>query len=552
MTCHRMVAGAVFLAVTAVAAAQSPGNMGRSYMTDPARWSRLQLQVEWLLALPTVGNRDALLQVQTVDDQIFVQTRSGLLIAIDARNGRIQWQKQLGTGGYSVMYPVAVNDNFVFATHVTRLYAFDRRTGVAEFEFDLESSPSGGLAADNQAVYCVLGMRSGNNAVHRVVAYNLIPPLPIAGKQRTGPVDPERPWLTDTSPQPVDELLRRYQPGRTYDSTGELEVFRPKPPPAPEAAGGYTGSRTPSLSTLPRITPPYTLTNENYTPSLNVLPSVNPPYRLRSEAGKYIQPSPSIGTIPPSVAAALALTDLRPKPVRPTVRWEFGTPGRMEHPPYLATRRVWVFMYPQSAYALNKIDKTIEIAHTFPDAVSAPPAQGGTTLYVPTLNMLWAIDGDRGGRKSGVETLWQAPVGGRNNHQPLVTDKYIFVSGDETGIVCLNRQTGERIWQTASPAIDQVIAVNEEFAYARDREGRFHVFDVARPTDPQRRTSLPLATVEARDFDATIVNTVTDRVYLATHSGLIICLRHAAAKYATPRRITPVDKPAKEPAKEPN
>jgi outer membrane protein assembly factor BamB len=540
-TAHMLAFGAGIVIMVSLAAGihGQSGRLGSLGLPSVSALDRLNLRTEWSLQLPMEINRDAIMQAQTIDEQLFVQTRTGLFFAIDSRTGQIQWQKQLGNGGYSVMHPAAANQRLVFVTHVTKLYAFHRYTGNVEFEIDLGSGPTAGLAADDTGVYCVLGMRSGNSAAHRITVYNLLNPIPVPSQQRVGPIDPQRPWIKDAYGSPVDEVMKRYAPGTHPAHGGEqIPAIRPYSHSNAEPTGGYTGSRTPSLSPLPRITPPYTLTNENYTPSLNALPSLRQPYHLRTESSKYIQSTPSIGTIPPSVAAALALTDLRPKPIQPPIRWEYGLGGRIEYPPLLTQRRVWVFLSPQHAYAFNKKDRTLELTDRLVDNITAAPVLAEDTIYIPTANALLAVNGQLGGTDSGLELLWRTPIPGRNNHSPFVTSKYVFASGDETGVICLDRRSGQVLWQSDKD-IDTVFAANEEFVYTRDRAGNLLVFEAGRPTDPFRQRSLPLAELEVRDYNLVITNTVSDRIYLATKGGTIICMRDKAPKYATPVRIWP-------------
>lgn len=547
-TAHILAFGAGIVTMVSLATGihGQSGRLGPLGLPSVSALDRLNLRAEWSLQLPMEINRDAIMQAQTIDEQLFVQTRTGLFFAIDSRTGQIQWQKQLGNGGYSVMHPAAANERLVFVTFVTKLYAFHRYTGNVEFEIDLGSGPTAGLAADDTGVYCVLGMRTGNSAAHRITVYNLLNPIPVPSQQRVGPIDPQRPWIKDAYGSPVDEVMKRYAPGTRPANGGEpIPVIRPYSLSNTEPTGGYTGSRTPSLSPLPRITPPYTLTNENYTPSLNALPSLRQPYQLRTESSKYIQSTPSIGTIPPSVAAALALTDLRPKPIQPSIRWEYGLRGRIEYPPLLTQRRVWVFLSPQYAYAFNKKDRTLELTDRLVDNITAAPVQAENTIYIPTANALLAVNGELGGTDSGLELLWRTPIPGRNNHSPFITNKYVYVSGDETGVICLDRRTGQVLWQSDKD-VDTVFAANEEFVYTRDRVGNLLVFDAGRPTDPFRRRSLPLAELEAGDYNLVITNTVSDRVYLATKGGTILCMRDKAPKYAAPVRVwpTPLIKPA--------
>src|SRR3954467_1413156 len=123
-------AAGLLLRLGAFTPGQSPAPSSRAVPPDATALARLNLRTEWSQYLPLGGGRDSIQLVQTIDDQLFVQSRTGQLIAVDARTGRIQWQATLGNGGYTNVYPVAANARFVFAANVTRVYAFYRDTGV--------------------------------------------------------------------------------------------------------------------------------------------------------------------------------------------------------------------------------------------------------------------------------------------------------------------------------------------------------------------------------------------------------------------------------------
>lgn len=152
----------LLLVATGLVPAQPTGVYSKAVPPDKAALDRLNLRTEWTAVVPVEGNRDTLTQVQTIDDQVFVQTRAGLLVAINALTGRVQWAARLGNGGPGVSYPVAANAKFVFCAHVTKLYAFYRYTGAMEFVAELGTPPTVGLAADTESVFCVLGIRPGN------------------------------------------------------------------------------------------------------------------------------------------------------------------------------------------------------------------------------------------------------------------------------------------------------------------------------------------------------------------------------------------------------
>lgn len=562
---HRTAAAAaLFLAAALPAPAQVSNVYSKAVPPDARALERLNLKLEWTANIPVEGRRDSLTQIQTIDGpdgaQIFVQTRTGLLIAGDAATGQLQWFAQLGNGEFANTYSVAANSEYVYAAHVTKLHAFHRYTGVVEFVAELDSPPTAGLAADETGIYCVLGMRTRGAGAHRIAVFN--PPRPIAITDAARPPgDPTKPPVKDPREvNPVDNLMNRYSP-QGAGRGSQPDVFGPARVPrniqAPIA--GQTSSRTASLSALPRVTPPYTLENEIATPAIGLLPSLRQPYRLRNDHQKDIQQTPSIGVIPPSVAAALALTDLRPRNVQPQMRWEYGLTSRILYPLFLTPTRVWALTDAQVVTALNKIDKKVEALEQLTDPISAPPARAGMTAYIPLgSGYVVAVEGNAGSISGGLVASWRTGVGGIANRTPFVTEKHVFAHGDGSGVVCLDRATGAIVWRTDSAA-DRVIASTEVpeakpdpkappralappthgFVYVRDRQGRLMVFDAARATDPANKRSAPLGSIDLAEFNVHITNTVTDRIYLAADNGLIVCLRDMSPKFARPVRIAP-------------
>jgi outer membrane protein assembly factor BamB len=188
---------------------------------------------------------------------------------------------------------------------------------------------------------------------------------------------------------------------------------------------------------------------------------------------------------------------------------------------------------------LNKIDKKLEVLQKLADPISAAPARAGMFTYLPLASgYLVAIEGTTGSVGGGANVLWRMPVGGIANRTPFVTENYVYTSGDHSGVVCLDRTHGNQVWRSDDSA-DRLIAANHEFVYLRDRQGRFLVYDAKRPTNPATKLSTPLAGLDLAQFNLHVVNTASDRIYLAADNGLIVCLRDANAKYNRPVRICP-------------
>jgi len=523
------------LTLATFAGAQSPRTYSRALPPDASTLSRLNLRTEWSIYLPVDGSRDAIQLIQTFDDQLFVQTRNGLLMVIDARTGQLQWSAALGDGSQSNQHPVAVNQDFVFVMNVTRLYAFYRYRGVTEFVVDLGSVPTAGLAADDTAIYTLLTARPGTAGVQRIVAFDLPRPINV--------VDPTKPnsQLGKAPTNPAEEIARRYPTsGANRTLTSDNFERRRGGGNFDAPTGGMSGSKTPSLAVVPRLSPPYTMEGGPFSPSVAVVPSLRQPYHLRDDSSQNLQKTPSLGTIPPSVAAALALADLRPRGITPPLRWEYGLTTRALFTPTQTPSRIWVATDDKIYLGLSKLTKQTEALGASSDRLAASPAQVGTIAYVPLLDgTVLAVDLELGNIQSGLVAIWRVNLGGLLNRHPLATKDAVFLSGDNSGVTRVNRANGQVIWRT-EPAADRIIGVNQDFVYVRDRQGRLLIYDAVRATDPTTQRAIPLTSLNLAEFNIPVVNTVSDRVYLAADNGLIVCVRDASPKYATPVRMVPI------------
>ena len=69
------------------------GTAARAATPDAAALDRLGLKADWSTFVPVQNKQDGIARVQPADaGQIFVQTKGGLLVALDAGTGREQWK----------------------------------------------------------------------------------------------------------------------------------------------------------------------------------------------------------------------------------------------------------------------------------------------------------------------------------------------------------------------------------------------------------------------------------------------------------------------------
>ncbi len=165
MTRPLAAALAATLAFAAGAAAQ-PSERLYSTPNVPPREAldRLNLRVAWSSFVPVDGRRDGLYTVQIAPNaakntyEIFIQTRSGLLTALDAENGQALWATRLGAA-YRGAQSVAWNSESVFVINNVELFAVDRATGRLQWKTVLSSGTTGPPAADEERLYLPLSAR---------------------------------------------------------------------------------------------------------------------------------------------------------------------------------------------------------------------------------------------------------------------------------------------------------------------------------------------------------------------------------------------------------
>jgi hypothetical protein len=517
----------------------------------------LRLKTEWTMNLPIEGRSDTISHVQVVDGgQIFVQTRSGTLLSVDAQTGQRQWSIRF-PGRSSTSYPVAVNSRFVFIVNLSRLYCFHRRTGILEFSFEpivrvmepLAGLTSGPVCSETH-VYVVIGYQE-------VLSYKLpasiTQPDPATTKNLQGIGNFVK------VKNPADMIAARY-PGTP------LTVAQTDPPTRSRGLNrpdfsGMTHQRSPSIAVLPSVTPPYELKDRNgqliqRTDSLTPLNTMRYPYQLKDGEGRYIVKTPSVTVIPPSVARAFELNDIRPKQLAPTKEWSYQATSRIAFEPVLAGPRMWLTFQTSRALAFDRVDMTTQLRTVLTDGrLSAAPAAGmvadGSAGFLALADgSAVAIDLAFGGfhNQGALKQLWRANVGGPMNRHPVVTPTSLFVGGTASGISRIDRKDGTHNYRTTAED-DFLLSVTDESLYTRTRNGLLRVYDLQSPTEPGTHFAAPLGEIALPGFDIPVTNPVNDRIILASDNGLLVCLRDSSAKYAAIKPTLPPPAPAPAPVK---
>lgn len=173
----------------------------------------------------------------------------------------------------------------------------------------------------------------------------------------------------------------------------------------------------------------------------------------------------------------------------------------------------------------------------------APTAWLADTVYTVRTDNSLTAEAVEGGF-----LLWRFALPGRVLRRQYVTTRNVFVAPEGAGLHRIDRVSGMLEW--SNPEATRFLAANPKFVYATDRTGRLLVLDYARGTR--------LSDFDTRDFVVPLGNEVSDRIYLAAHNGLLVCLhdrdyptplRNQAweAPVPAPRKTEPGEKPEEKP-----
>lgn len=193
----------------------------------------------------------------------------------------------------------------------------------------------------------------------------------------------------------------------------------------------------------------------------------------------------------------------------------------------------------KSLYSLTALDRKLQFQFETDEEVSAPLGVSGRTIFLASEDFsLFAID-----RITGT-VRWRFVTGLPIRQQPRVIGDDVFVLPTRGGMYSLDRVTGRRQWW--QPQITEFIGATRSLIFGSDRLNNLVVMS--------RVDGAIIGAVPLRDFTVRYANELSDRLYLASSRGLVICLRERGQEFPTYHRyperqpilpeFTPEDDPA--------
>jgi outer membrane protein assembly factor BamB len=216
----------------------------------------------------------------------------------------------------------------------------------------------------------------------------------------------------------------------------------------------------------------------------------------------------------------------------PKLAWRIGTAGEVRTRPLLADRIACSGSTDGKVY----VTMTHEATTLYRVVTSGPigrelGSHGTRTLLIPSADQnLYAVD------LLTSKMSWIFASGAPISQGPIVAQDEIFVINDAGGLSVIDPKTGSPRW-TTSTASGELLGASPTKVYLRSQDNDLLV--VARDSGKlllDAAATYSRAGLNLREFSLSFPERYDDRLYLATPSGVLLCLREIGQTSPAPLR----------------
>lgn len=199
-----------------------------------------------------------------------------------------------------------------------------------------------------------------------------------------------------------------------------------------------------------------------------------------------------------------------------TLNWRYQTGARVTTPPISNGTVVNFASRNGSLYSVSADKRELLFQFETNAPVSAPLVRVGGFLYVASEDFnLYCIDANSG------QVRWEFTAGLPIRQAPRVIGDHVFLAPSSGGLFCLTKASGRQLWW--DPKLTQFLAASTSNVYASDELG--NVVVLSRPN------GAVLGAIPLRSFSVRLSNDRTDRLFLSTRSGMVVCLRERGREF---------------------
>jgi outer membrane protein assembly factor BamB len=149
-----------------------------------------------------------------------------------------------------------------------------------------------------------------------------------------------------------------------------------------------------------------------------------------------------------------------------------------------------------------------KLAYRLPNPDPKVRGDAGIIFATSINGYVYAVSERRG------DMLWKFPTSGPVYQPPALVEDHVYVVTQLGGLFCCDSTCGTQLW--SAPDIVQFVAASKQRVYAADRLGRIQVLNA--------KTGALLDMLPTELLPRKLLNAQTDRLYLATDTGMVQCL----------------------------
>ena len=199
------------------------------------------------------------------------------------------------------------------------------------------------------------------------------------------------------------------------------------------------------------------------------------------------------------------------------LRWRYRTSKEITTTAYSTGRLVNFASRDGSLYAVSASERELAWQFETKFPITAPLAATHDSLILASENyFVYCLNRDNG------SVRWEFASGFPIRKAPVVIEQDLYIMPDRGGMFNLTVQTGHEKWER--PGVTDLLAASKTRLFGSDVTGNIVLL--------QRSTGRPLGTLPLRPFSVRLQNDRTDRLFLATPSGLVMCLREQGSEFA--------------------
>jgi outer membrane protein assembly factor BamB len=175
-------------------------------------------------------------------------------------------------------------------------------------------------------------------------------------------------------------------------------------------------------------------------------------------------------------------------------------------------------------------DAPISARPTYSPADPKAPSSSGVIYAASEDGFVYAV------REKGGETLWRFSAGEPMIEPAVVIDDRVYAATQLGGMYAIDAEIGRELWW--APGIKRFLAASKLRVYAEDKTGRLLILNA--------ETGQRLDSLSVEHLPIKVTNSRTDRLYLASDTGLVQCLHEIELREPIRHNVPPEEKPERQ------